>query len=338
MICKDLKIFSQNVQKNSLLINTILEVNSSFNIIFIQEPSWSSICSIPSLSNCKGDTLVDMVNHPNWLIFVRPNTTKSDYPRVVIYINIRLFSFQFSIRKDIIDYKDIFLVSFFNNRELFWLMNIYSDASYSALKHLKDAEVNIWNLLIMTGDFNIRNSLWDLSFLHHSSISNDLIIITDSFNLSLSVPTNQISIRYTDNINDSNLTIDLVFLQCDSPALNNHSIYPKWHLSSDHALLTVMIPISEEVINMCKSTIQKDSTEEAQFVKDTINTIKNLNVLNLSDIHTLENVVNDFAKNMDDVWNKNAKLTNITWHSKSWWDNHCSCELKKYRSSKSLED
>jgi len=39
MICKDLKIFSQNVQKNSLLINTILEVNSSFDIIFIQEPS-----------------------------------------------------------------------------------------------------------------------------------------------------------------------------------------------------------------------------------------------------------------------------------------------------------
>jgi len=143
MICKDLKIFSQNVQKNSLLINTILEVNSSFNIIFIQEPSCSSICSIPSLSNCKGDTLVDMVNHPNWLTFVRPNTTKFDYPRVVIYINIRLSSFQFSIHKDIIDYRDIFLASFFNNRELFWLMNIYSDASYSTLKHLKDAEVNI---------------------------------------------------------------------------------------------------------------------------------------------------------------------------------------------------
>ena len=39
MIFKDIKIFSQNVHKNSLLINTILEVNSSFNIIFIQEPS-----------------------------------------------------------------------------------------------------------------------------------------------------------------------------------------------------------------------------------------------------------------------------------------------------------
>ena len=36
-------------------------------------------------------------------------------------------------------------------------MNIYSDSSYSALKYLKDTKVNINNLLIMTGDFNIRD-------------------------------------------------------------------------------------------------------------------------------------------------------------------------------------
>ena len=338
MIYKDLKIFSQNVWKNSLLINTILEVNSSFDIIFIQELSWSSICSIPSSSNCEGDTLVGVVNHPNWLTFVRPNTTKSDYPRVVVYINIRLSFFQFSIHKDIINHRHILLASFFNNRKLFWLMNIYSDASHSTLKHLKDAKVNIRNLLIMMGNFNIRNSLWDPSFLHHLSISDDLIIITDSFNLSLSVPTNQIPTRYADNINDSNSTIDLVFLQCNSPALNNHSIHSEWCLSSNYAPLTVIIPISEEFINTHKNTTQKDSTEEAQFVKDTINTIKNLNILNFSDIHALENVVNDFAKNMDNVWNKNVKLTNIMRHSKSWWDDNCSSKLKKYRLSKSLED
>ena len=39
MICKEIKIFSQNVQKNFLLINTILEVKTNFDIIFIQEPS-----------------------------------------------------------------------------------------------------------------------------------------------------------------------------------------------------------------------------------------------------------------------------------------------------------
>ena len=149
-------------------------------------------------------------------------------------------------------------------------MNIYSDAFYSALKYLKDTEVNFCNLLIMTGDFNIRDSLWDSSFPHHSSISDDLIILADSFNLSLLVPTNQIPTRYADNINDSNLTIDLMFIQYKSPTLNNHSISSEWCLSSDHAPLTVTISISEEVINTCKSTIKKDSNEEAQFIEDTI--------------------------------------------------------------------
>jgi len=38
MMLKDLKIFSQNVRKNNIIINTILEVNHDFDIIFIQEP------------------------------------------------------------------------------------------------------------------------------------------------------------------------------------------------------------------------------------------------------------------------------------------------------------
>ena len=35
MILEDLKVFLQNVWKNNFLINTILEVNYNFDIIFI---------------------------------------------------------------------------------------------------------------------------------------------------------------------------------------------------------------------------------------------------------------------------------------------------------------
>ena len=38
MICDILKIFSQNIWKNNLIINTILETQSAFDIMFIQEP------------------------------------------------------------------------------------------------------------------------------------------------------------------------------------------------------------------------------------------------------------------------------------------------------------
>ena len=38
-------------------------------------------------------------------------------------------------------------------------MNVCSDPSNSALKYLKNTEVDICNLLIMTSDFDIQNSL-----------------------------------------------------------------------------------------------------------------------------------------------------------------------------------
>jgi len=39
MIVKDIKIFLQNVHKNNFIINMILEMQISLDIIFIQESS-----------------------------------------------------------------------------------------------------------------------------------------------------------------------------------------------------------------------------------------------------------------------------------------------------------
>ena len=159
MILKELKIFSQNFRKNNFLINIVLKVNQNFDIIFIQEPSWTTLRTIPSSMNSEGISLLGVPNHPNWLTFAREPCSTNDSPRVIIYINVRLFSFCFSLQKDIINYRDILLALFFNNSIVYWIMNIYSDSSHSALKYLKDTEMNILNLLIMTGDFNIRDSI-----------------------------------------------------------------------------------------------------------------------------------------------------------------------------------
>ena len=101
---------------------------------------------------------------------------------------------------------------FINNHVYYFIINIYLDSSHSALKYLKDTEVNINNVLVITGDFNIRNCLWDTSFPHHSSISDDLLIIADSFNLALSSLTNSCPTRYSDTARESNSTINLMFL------------------------------------------------------------------------------------------------------------------------------
>ena len=142
MILKDICIFSQNICKNNFIINTILKTHFSFNIIFIQELSWSHIWSILSSNNKEGEELVGIPNHSNWTTFSRNPTHVNNSSRVITYINICLSSLHFTLYKNIYNHRDISLVSFFNNNSVFYLMNVYSDSSQIALKYLKDSEVN----------------------------------------------------------------------------------------------------------------------------------------------------------------------------------------------------
>ena len=197
-------------------------------------------------------------------------------------------------------------------------MNIYSDSSHSALKYLKDTEVNITNLLIMTGDFNIRDSIWNLYFPHYSAISDDLMILADSFNLDLSIPTHWVPTRYLDMTGKANSVINLMFLWSGSMKLNNHSIHLDWWLFSDHTPLTVTIPITEENIISSKFSIAKNSKEEESFIKDVSYAIKNINVNDLSNINKLKFVTNILAFKIENAWRVNSKWVNITRWSKSW--------------------
>ena len=86
------------------------------------------------------------------------------------------------------------------------------DLSQLVLKYLKNTETNIHNVIIMTGDFNIRDSLWDSNFPCHSVHSNILFDIADSFSLAISKPTENFPTRFLDNNHNSNLVLDLVFL------------------------------------------------------------------------------------------------------------------------------
>jgi len=67
------------------------------------------------------------------------------------------------------------------------------------LKYLKDTEANIDNVLIMMGDFNIRDSSWNPLFPNNSVHSELLMDIADSLNLSISSSTSQVPMRYANN-------------------------------------------------------------------------------------------------------------------------------------------
>ena len=158
--------------------------------------------------------MVGVSNHLNWATFSRNTTNEHNSLRVILYINIRLLQFYFFLRNNILIIEIFCVFLFFNYGSIFFLVNIiYSDLLQTALKYSKNTKANISNILIIIGDFNIRDNIWDLNFSYHSIHSDFLTDITNSMNLYISGPTNQVPTRYLDNQNNSNLVIDLMFLR-----------------------------------------------------------------------------------------------------------------------------
>jgi len=251
-------------------------------------------------------------------MFSRNSSQTDDLLRTIFYTNIQCSHMHFSLRKDIPNHKDILCISFFNCSCIYFLINVYSNSSQLALKYLKDTEVNIDNVLIMTGDFNIRDSFWDPNYPYHSSHKNTLFEIANSFYVELSKPTEFFPTRYSNNSQDSNSVLDLVFLHLNSMEHNNHHIYLEWRLTSDHAPISVNISILKEQVQTRKWSLPKNSEEKAHFIGELIHSIKSLNTNSLLSVGTLKSIVQWFTDNIDKMWHKNSKVVNITKHSKKW--------------------
>jgi len=158
MILKSLSFFSQNVHKNKLFTDTILENNKNFDILFMQKLPWSVIHQILSSTSEKREDLIGTSHYPFWIMFARSANSNSNFLRVIAYINIKLTSLCFLMGKDIFNHCNINLISFFNRGTIYFIMNISSDDHQNTLKYLKNTEVNLNNVLIMIGNFNIRDN------------------------------------------------------------------------------------------------------------------------------------------------------------------------------------
>jgi len=108
-----------------------------------------------------------------------------------------------------------------------------------------------------------------------------------------------------------------MFLKPTSSELDNHMICLEWRLPSDHTPLTVDIAIIEKHIQTKKYIIIKNSKEENNFLAKLIEFIKRLNTKHISSKENLEQIVQEFADDMEKIWFRHPKIINITIHLKS---------------------
>ena len=163
-------------------------------------------------------------------------------------------------------------------------------------------------------------------------------MIADLFDLALSSPTNPSPTRFSDTARESNSVIDLMFLRSGSIELDHHTILSESRLSSDHAPLSIDIPICDEVIQSSKLVIIPGSDQEKEFIKDVISSLVSLDTSNIESVESLNQIVNQLGSIIEQMWSKNAKRSRISKHSKQWWSNLCSLALNNYRLSRSQDN
>jgi len=102
-------------------------------IIFIQEPPRFLIRRTPSHTNPMGDLLYGTPNHLEWTLFIYQDPSQNNYTRVTTYVNKHLARMRFTLQLDIINYHDINVLVFHNDRDINLMINIYSDNNQTVL-------------------------------------------------------------------------------------------------------------------------------------------------------------------------------------------------------------
>jgi hypothetical protein len=199
-----------------------------------------------------------------------------------------------------------------------FLLNIYSDNDSGAIKLLDHLANTLPFMTFMCRDFNCRSQIWDALFPHDSHYVNLLVEVASCLGLTLaSTPGVPTHFPFNRALNSS--TINLMFSSDNLPS-PSVSVLPEECLSSDHAPMTADLPLHSPEQAMRHKTLPKDSDKEATFLYDVCEGFRGLKDLPSSNITELDTLTSSLHACIVSAFEDNAKLSNITCHSKPWWN------------------
>ena len=122
---------------------------------------------------------------------------------------------------------------------------------------------------------------------------------------------------YTNNSNNTNLVINLIFLWPNSIEINNYHILSDQWFPSNNTPLIINIHILEEFVCNKQQTIIKNNKKEKEFILDIIKEISNINMSSIPNKNTLEAIVQEYSKIAESNWYKYSQNINIIKWSKN---------------------
>ncbi|PPR03570.1 hypothetical protein CVT26_006106, partial [Gymnopilus dilepis] len=311
--------------------------------------------------------------HPAWKLLMRPPQNGVP-PRVIAYVSTRLNSWRPAIRWDLVDHRDLLLLSLFSEGSITYLLNVYSDEEHTAIRFLADKQddipqldymgegsitylLNVYSdeehtairfladkqddipqLDYMGGDFNCHSSVWDGNVPHHRTTAISLLDSAASLGLDLALPLDPGPTHYPHDRRLRPSVIDLVFVHPGAALSSNVRRLTDLRGPSDHVPLGTLVPVGTASRTALPVKLPDDSVE--QFLSDVSDAIKAIDVAVLAPTtpDQVEALAQAIASAFRGAWDTHAREVFHTNRTKPWWNAECRAAIAKYRETGSPAD
>ena len=241
------------------------------------------------------------------------------------------------MRRDLVDHRDIFVLSLFQGNTTYNLMNVYSDDDNTAILYLRDHVDELPSFHYMGGDFNVHSKVWDSNVTHHRWAAITLLEIAADLDLEWTQPSNPgpTFISHNEDLRPS--VIDLMFHQISDSARSRTNRDPDRKGPTDHIPLTTSVILDSVIEGVTRRSISRGSEAEEAFINDLKTGVPAITVGTLNTSADIDRVAQALADVFSMAWDKHSKEVCITKHSQPWWDDKCTESLSQYKTEKSEE-
>ncbi|KDR65463.1 hypothetical protein GALMADRAFT_81807, partial [Galerina marginata CBS 339.88] len=332
----EIRVLTYNVAKNSLALDvclsTLVEI---YDVIFVQEPPWRIVRQAPSTSSRRGDDVIGTANHPDWIPMFCPQPV-GVAPRCIAFVNKGLGLLRPSLRRDLIDSRDIVLLSLYSGKQIFNIMGVYSDADHTAIKLLAEKANSLPPLIYMGGDFNCHSSEWDPDCRSHGTTAISLLDTAATLGLELAIAQNSGPTFISHNPDLRPSVIDLVFVPPAQAVSLTTCLEPELKMQSDHVPISAFVPIRSSRLDAGKRSVPL--VDQTEYLDGIIAQIWGLPITDLTSPELVEAAANTVAEIFADAFTRFSKPKSITSRSSPWWTPECATSLATYRASLSKHD
>ncbi|KAF5318521.1 hypothetical protein D9619_010814 [Psilocybe cf. subviscida] len=332
------------MEKENIPLPAVLDVllewhKLVYDVLFVQEPPWRLIRSAPSAVSVEGEEVVGAPNHPSWLAMVRPPDPDM-HPRVMAYVSTRLSAWRPSMRRDIIDHRDVLVLSLFAEGHTFNFMNVYSDNEFTAIRLLAARADTLPQFHYMGGDFNCHSSAWDpVPRPANVAASHWLLEAAATIGLELGTVSNPGPTHIPRDASKRPSVIDLVFLPVALSASVSTERVIQNMLDSDHIPLLTHVPVSPAVRTALRRCLPSDPEKVQAFLDDLVAKLRLIVPDDVAETpDDVEAAASAVASAFSEAWLAHSRDSNVTRRSNPWWNEACATALQQHRASRDPAD